>query len=236
MKKVEKEYRRNRKRIQNYIRERYKKGFITEFELPKIPKKITEASVRRLEKFTPKKIREYEKRWFSRETGEIIESENHAELTKAYKAEQAEIKYNKSEEKRKADAFDRITAQFEKESRKYEKLPGEEKTVSISSVDLHRIYQQNFMSMLSELSENLQNQYGKIIEKLREEYSDKEIFDAFAEANNGEYFLTEDYYTKEQASNFLYEVMDILGYGLSLEEFEETIYMEDYADFETAYY
>lgn len=58
--KVELDYRRERKRIQNFIRRAQKRGYIfadpktgNMFELPAIPKKITEASVRRLKKYTP---------------------------------------------------------------------------------------------------------------------------------------------------------------------------------------
>ena len=58
--KVELDYRRERKRIQNFIRRAQNRGYIfgdpktgNMFELPAIPKKITEASVRRLKKLTP---------------------------------------------------------------------------------------------------------------------------------------------------------------------------------------
>lgn len=47
-----KDYFRNRRRIQSYIRRAVKKGFDVEFQLPKIPKTITSASVRRLKKIT----------------------------------------------------------------------------------------------------------------------------------------------------------------------------------------
>lgn len=52
------EYFRQRKRIQG-IKRRYKKqGFEVDFELPKIPKNITPASINKLEKIKPKQIQE----------------------------------------------------------------------------------------------------------------------------------------------------------------------------------
>lgn len=66
-----KAYMRERKRIQSYIR-RYKKIDIQfDYELPKIPKKITEGSVRRLKKTTAKELQR--KAYITTpETGEVI--------------------------------------------------------------------------------------------------------------------------------------------------------------------
>lgn len=71
---IEKEYRKQRKRIQNYVSKRKKKGFFSDFQLPKIPKKITEASVRRLEKITPKKLKKKETIVVNTLTGEVFEN------------------------------------------------------------------------------------------------------------------------------------------------------------------
>lgn len=58
-KQIEKMYRNNRKRIQSYIREAKKYSVVVpEDILPERPKKITEASVRRLEKITKRKFGE----------------------------------------------------------------------------------------------------------------------------------------------------------------------------------
>lgn len=51
-------YRSNRQRIQRLIRNYEKQGFIVDVELPKIPKRITAASVRRLERITVQSVRE----------------------------------------------------------------------------------------------------------------------------------------------------------------------------------
>lgn len=54
---VKKEYRRNRARILNAISRLRRQGFDVEIKVPAIPKKITEASVRRLRNITIEKIR-----------------------------------------------------------------------------------------------------------------------------------------------------------------------------------
>lgn len=76
-------YRRERRRIQNYISGRRRKGFRLDFELPKIPKKVTEGSINRLKKITPSKIRESEYAYVDQE-GNVTVGE-HWTLTKAYK-------------------------------------------------------------------------------------------------------------------------------------------------------
>ena len=63
-------YRKERQRIQRQINRMTKRGYDVPELLPKIPKKITEASVRRLKKLTTEKLYE-ESRFIDIETGEI---------------------------------------------------------------------------------------------------------------------------------------------------------------------
>ena len=66
-----KEYNRQRKRIQNFISRNKKRGFLfDENILPKIPKRVTQASVNRLKKLTPEKLYSKSKH-LDTETGEI---------------------------------------------------------------------------------------------------------------------------------------------------------------------
>lgn len=66
------EYMRERRRIQSWLRRAASRGFETQYKLPAIPKRITEASVRRLAKITPEYL--YNKSiWVSPQTGEIFE-------------------------------------------------------------------------------------------------------------------------------------------------------------------
>ncbi len=69
---VKAEYNKQRKRITSFIRRATKRGYVFEENiLPQIPKTVTQASVRRLQKLTAKIL--YEKAyWASPETGEAL--------------------------------------------------------------------------------------------------------------------------------------------------------------------
>lgn len=68
---VKQAYRRERQRIQQQINRMTKRGYDVPELLPKIPKKITEASVRRLKKLTTEKLYK-ESKFIDIETGEIL--------------------------------------------------------------------------------------------------------------------------------------------------------------------
>lgn len=70
---TQQEYRRERQRIQRQINRMTNRGYDVPELLPKIPKKITEASVRRLKKLTTEKLYK-ESRFIDFETGEILTS------------------------------------------------------------------------------------------------------------------------------------------------------------------
>lgn len=70
---TQQEYRKERQRIQRQINRMTKRGYDVPELLPKIPKKITEASVRRLKKITTEKLYK-ESRFIDFETGEILTS------------------------------------------------------------------------------------------------------------------------------------------------------------------
>lgn len=69
---VEKEYYKNRNRVQRFMREAEKRGYsFQKNTLPDVPKKITQASVNRLKKLTPKEL--YKKSIaFSPKTGKLV--------------------------------------------------------------------------------------------------------------------------------------------------------------------
>ena len=70
---TQQEYRKERQRIQRQINRMTKRGYDVPDLLPKIPKNITQASVRRLKKITTEKLyKEY--RFIDFETGEILTS------------------------------------------------------------------------------------------------------------------------------------------------------------------
>lgn len=64
------EYKRERNRIQRFIRDIKKRGFDVDFQIPDIPKRITSASVERLRKIKPEAI--YKKSSYITDTGEKI--------------------------------------------------------------------------------------------------------------------------------------------------------------------
>lgn len=70
---TQQEYRKERQRIQRQINRMTNRGYDVPELLPKIPKKITEASVRRLKKLTTEKLYK-ESRFIDFETGEILTS------------------------------------------------------------------------------------------------------------------------------------------------------------------
>ena len=79
---VKQAYRKERQRIQRQINRMTKRGYDVPELLPKIPKKITEASVRRLKKLTTEKLYK-ESRFIDFETGEILTSEEGQKLEKS---------------------------------------------------------------------------------------------------------------------------------------------------------
>ena len=72
---LQSEYRKQRRRLQSTINRYRRQGLDVQFELPKIPKTITEASVRRLARITPKQIQE-QTFGVDYETGEQIPYQN----------------------------------------------------------------------------------------------------------------------------------------------------------------
>lgn len=89
--KYSQEYKRNRKRVQSFIRRAEKRGFVFPVGIvPEIPKKITPASIRRLESLTPEKL--YKKaRYAEPETGVILTAEKGLALEKQAKKERQKI-------------------------------------------------------------------------------------------------------------------------------------------------
>ena len=76
------EYRKERQRIQRQINRMTNRAYDVPDLLPKIPKKITEASVRRLKKITTEKLYK-ESRFIDIETGEILTSKEGQELERS---------------------------------------------------------------------------------------------------------------------------------------------------------
>ncbi len=74
---VQKDYQRERRRILRRIADYKRQGLIVDLDVPDVPKRITQGSVRRLQKITLKKIRSKTKAP-DLETGEVIPYEEYA--------------------------------------------------------------------------------------------------------------------------------------------------------------
>ena len=104
--KTRKEYNKQRKRIQSFLSRARKQGYIFDDNvLPQIPKKITKASVSRLEKLTPKEL--YKKAvYVSRETGEIELPEEHKKrIRREAKIKEKETKARKKKQSQKKQDY-----------------------------------------------------------------------------------------------------------------------------------
>lgn len=99
---IQKEYYKQRKRIQSAIKREQKRGFIVDLELPPIPKKITQASIRRLKKITPRIIRE-KSYAVSQATGEVEEAQIAYNRERIEKAKTRNPK--KANKRREAEKF-----------------------------------------------------------------------------------------------------------------------------------
>lgn len=96
------QYGKQRRRIQSYISKLRRQGYSVDFVLPNIPKRITPASVRRLERITPEKIRK-NATVFDVETGRLITVDQVRERDKERKRQirEANRKLRKEHEQRK---------------------------------------------------------------------------------------------------------------------------------------
>ena len=87
--KIEQDYYKERKRIQNYINKKEKQDFYYMGAIPDIPKKITRASVSRLKKLTAKKLISQMRFLADRETGESTSGERGLDILRSRSAKKA---------------------------------------------------------------------------------------------------------------------------------------------------
>lgn len=90
---VEQEYNKQLKRVKSFVRRAEKKGFIfSENVIPSKPKRITQASVRKLEKLTPTKL--FQKAEYVSELsyGEVVSGKKGLQINKEHQKEQRKTK------------------------------------------------------------------------------------------------------------------------------------------------
>lgn len=103
--KVQEAYKKERRRIQNYLSKKFKQGFYTTQKiLPAEPKKVTEASVNRLKKITAKDIVKKLRFVMSEETGETTSGSRGVEILRSEAAKKA-AKTRKEKKKAEAEFF-----------------------------------------------------------------------------------------------------------------------------------
>lgn len=151
------EYRKERRRIQRFIRNAEKRGYdFSGFNLPPIPKTIREASVRKLKSITKEKL--YSKARYGGEAtyGEIVSG------TEGRKAER-KVSAQKAAQTKKNKSFRRI----ENEEDFIPTVVPEEKIDFFSKIVISNykaelsIYRQEFRSMMGRWVDDLVNRYGE---------------------------------------------------------------------------
>ena len=96
-----KEYKRERNRIQSFIRRNTKSGCVFDFQLPDVPKKITEGSVRKLKNITKETLIENAQYGGEASFGEIVPATKGKRLEakeRARKAKETREAYKKAEQ------------------------------------------------------------------------------------------------------------------------------------------
>lgn len=88
-------YRKQRKRISQFIKRAESRGYVFNFELPKTPKRITEASIRKLQKITPKKLYQKSKA-VDFNTGEILSGTEYRKRERKEAARKAAVTRSKT--------------------------------------------------------------------------------------------------------------------------------------------
>ena len=125
---TEKLYSKQLKRIKQFIRRAEKRGFVFKEDIiPQKPKKVTKASVRKLEKLTPEKL--YKKGLYvSEETGEFYKAENRIKEERKQRARKAAKTRKERQKQRRSWSF--------KDAEKHrEQLPSEGKVCFNNIID-----------------------------------------------------------------------------------------------------
>lgn len=110
---VKKAYQKERRRLQRFVKAAEKRGYIWEKNpIPEIPKTVTEASIRRLQKLTPKEL--YKKSYYivDNETGEVIQGTSGRQAERKKAAEKG--KRTKEIKKAVSQELDNIRYDYQK--------------------------------------------------------------------------------------------------------------------------
>lgn len=218
------EYFKQRKRIQATIRRYKKQGFEVDFELPKIPKNITRASIKNLEKIKPKQIQE-KSIYVDPLTGEELSYFRGKKVIKERKSEQTQA-YVK-------------TAQYEYETLKArDKLKDEyitaKKEEYLQTFDFNEHVIDAFRSMIALFPKMAEPYLTKWLDMSIEQFGKEVVADGLAKAiNEGNMLTRKTAYSETELANYterLFKFFNVENFEREEFEtaFEEAKYYIDY--------
>lgn len=208
------EYFRQRKRIQGTKRRYKKQGFEVDFELPKIPKNITQASVDRLTKIKPKQIQE-KTIYVDPLTGEELSYFHGKKVIKERESEQTQA-YIK-------------TAQYEYDTLKArDNLKDEyiaaKKEEYLQTFDFSEHVIDAFRSMIALFPKIAEPYLTKWLDMAIEQFGKEVVADGLAKAiNDGNMLTRKTAYSETELANYTERLFKFFNVGnFEREEFETT--------------
>lgn len=206
------EYFRQRKRIQATKRRYNKQGFKVDFELPKIPKNITQSSINKLEKIKPKQIQE-KSIYVDPLTGEELSYFHGKKVIKERKSEQT-LAYVK-------------TAQYEYETLKArDNLKDEyisaKKEEYLQTFDFSEHVIDAFRSMIALFPKMAEPYLTKWVNMAIDEFGKEVVADGLAKAiNDGNMLTRKTAYSETELVNYTERLFKFFNVGnFEREEFE----------------
>lgn len=206
------EYFKQRRRIQATKRRYKKQGFEVDFDLPKIPKKITQASVDRLEKIKPKQIQE-KSIYVDPLTGEELSYFRGKKVIKERESEQTQA-YIKTAEYE----YDTLKARDEL---KDEYVTAKKKEY-LESFDFSDHVIDAFRSMIALFPKMAEPYLSKWLNMAIEQFGKEVVADGLAKAiNDGNMLTRKTAYSETELANYTERLFKFFNVGnFEREEFE----------------
>ena len=199
-------YRKQRKRIQNFISRASKRGYIfPENILPPIPKRITIASVSRLAKLTPERL--YKKaQYVSADTlGEIVSAQEGLKLEKQARA-------RKAAETRKKRKAQKAHGKYPKTDEPKQTTKRKDKTNKDTSFFTRAVIETFIYTLETCRGGKAYTLLGQWFSKLRSDNGDDAVADMLQKGSESGYELTwETVYNVEKANDFVQGIIQFLS-------------------------
>lgn len=206
------EYFRQRKRIQGTIRRYKKQGFELDFELPKIPKNTTQASVDRLAKIKPKQIQE-KAIYVDPLTGEELSFYRGKKVIKERESEQTQA-YIKTAEYE----YDTLKARDELK----DEYVTSKKKEYLETFDFSDHVIDAFRSMIALFPKMAEPYLSKWLDMAIEQFGKEVVADGLAKAiNDGNMLTRKTAYSETELANYTERLFKFFNVGnMEREEFE----------------